>query len=259
MNDFYPNDSLSILKEKLVIKNLWHYSEFFQFYCNERQQLFTKPIKWFLDKGLKVRGEATPHASYYSVKIPCIPARLDEAYIVAHEIEHCVIWEEGFPPIYPARSLLTDNIDILGFVKTMADELSTFLYDIKVDSKLFIYGFDLCDIHQRISEKNYEQFFRNGAPALRNKFERMVRIFRYAKRRILLEIFCIDFNPENSRYLSWYDENYPDIVRHALDIISIIREIELDQPENIRIICQRILNKFELKITPTSEGLMIIS
>jgi len=121
--------------EDFVISELLKSSpEFSAFYSAERRKI-TKPLNWVRDLSLPVgidyRSTRLSNGTQV-IRLRRVPAILENAMKIAHELQHLVLDYEGFV-----------NTGAMVQYETVSSSLNSMIHDPLVNSRLKVYGFDL--------------------------------------------------------------------------------------------------------------------
>lgn len=135
------------------------------FYKNEILKLKGKPIRWIHDPTMKIGGLATPNfqtgitPSDYEIKLRIYPLdnkKVESFFIIAHELGHCIQYEQGCLLIRFHQNTLRK----LGSASIFS-AFNSMIYDYSVNLSLSRYGIEIPFVCNPIpySEKCAENFF----------------------------------------------------------------------------------------------------
>jgi hypothetical protein len=171
------------------------------------------------------------------------------AYIIAHEICHCGIWEDGFPIF---RNDMHTSVAHKGYERFL-NQFNTLIYDPFVDIKLEGYGFNLSLIYEDQS---------NGKPTpLSNDLPcgRYMKILFYATKRLAIERYCKDIPIQSNTFLTSYLAMHPKIVENGEKIASIMKSCRYNDPDEVIGLAEIVLDKFNLRLRKNSDLLFVES
>ena len=153
-------------KMEEIIKELRDKSESFNGFCsNEISKLNGKQISWEYNPDMKPFGLAIPIVSNshtpssYKIQLKKHPIELSktvEPYLVAHEIGHCIQYEQGCPRIFFHRTIMSQFIPLH---ETISSAFSSMIYDCSVDSSLRSYDFEIPFLCYRTSTQKQIPYY----------------------------------------------------------------------------------------------------
>ena len=195
--------------------------EFKNYYQTERTKIKTE-VSWSLDNSLPVGINAC--VTRYQdgkriIRLRQIPAPLNNAMSVAHELEHLRLDEEGFP-------LLTAS----PAYEFMAASLSGMVHDVLIDTKLTSFGFDLKSKYLKEAEESRRQLMPVSKTPT-DKMDRVAWIINYVSTLLDYESVRSKGLVENNEFNDWFQKKYPDIVRDAQKMIETVAKIGFDTPD----------------------------
>lgn len=163
-----------------------------------------------------------------------IPPRVDDAFVIAHELRAYVLKKEGFP-------MVRRNPDVADpGVGQISSELNTMVGTPLQDSILSKYGFDL--------EKEYRVYlgtFFKGPRAPVNSVEEFEYLFFYAKMVLYWE--DVLHNTGISDFQRQFDQWYPLIANDGYILLSKIRAFGYETPDKMAALFLDIINEWELQ------------
>jgi hypothetical protein len=206
-------------------------------------------INWVINASLNPLGEAIPDTEnlpprFYCIVLRRFPEVPKDAFLLAHEIEHCVFNELNFPIV---DSDLHLTYDMRSYAKPIFNAFNSMIYDKMVNAKLKNYHFDLTEC----IETNWQPV------QVKNNYELIFRTFRYVIKRRSARLLS-DINPEyEADLLSWYSENLPRVKQIGDEVFEIIEGSPSDSPEEIISIIHQIALLFNWKLDPMKNSIKI--
>ena len=223
--------------EELVIGELLESSkEFRAFYQAERERV-VKPVYWAQDsslpEGIDYRRTVLPTGEQV-IRLRRLPAILEDAMKIAHELQHCVLDDEGFPTTGATPQF--ENISAA---------LNSMVHDPLVNMRLQTYGFDLWDDYEKEVNEDFRQLRAFLNPPS-NHLGRMHWIFNYVGKMLDWELVCNQADKSNSEFQLWFDARYPDIAEEAQKLLALARDIGYDTPEKQTALFKEIIRRYDL-------------
>jgi len=250
---FLNNDTfLDICSSSSSFRKFWKMNE----------EIIAKRIKIDFENtpGSGRRGEISQiqGTNDYRVRIRITSDTDCNAYTLAHEICHGLIYIQGYPRCEIPRYLLTDLIlkkenDILKNLQNMCCELNTLFYDPLVNRHLENYEFDLDEIYKKINDKTPDIDLK-----ITTEYRKATLTFLYSTMKIEISNYYPS-GLENSKYLSWFDTNCPEIVEDSLENIHIVEKCYSRTPDEVKNCILRILKRYEMKGEPSAFNILLIS
>jgi hypothetical protein len=226
-----------VFPEDIVLAELVRRSkEFVAFYEAERRKIAGE-VHWARDVSLPVGIDyrtSRLQTGAQVIRLRRIPAVLEDAVKIAHELEHLVLDTEGFP----CTGALAQH-------ETLSSALNSMIHDPIVNSRLKLYGFDLQADHER----EVQEALRQLASCPRSPGDRLGRMhwcFNYAGQILEWEIARGTADGAEGRFQAWFDARYPDIAREGQQLLALVRNIGYDTPEKQTVLFREIIRKYEL-------------
>jgi hypothetical protein len=164
-----------------------------------------------------------------------IPATLEDAIYVAHELQHFANQAEGFTGVvYLDKSY-----------ESLCTALGSMLDNQTVNSRLATYGFDMQKYYDGIVRFSYKQLGGELNPPSDYKL-RMLWTFNYVHMILYWEDVLNMKEIGESEYQSWYDSRYPDIAKEGQALLTIVRSIGYDTPEKRTTLFGEIIAGYDL-------------
>jgi hypothetical protein len=212
--------------------------------------LDTGKIFWVIDPELtSLNGEAIPDLFssppvHYCIILPKISESSEDAFIIAHEIGHCIMNELKFPIVQPFYHLA---IEMGEYKKSIFNAFNSAIYDKIVNAKLKEYNFDLTGCIDR------------PLPPIqpRDNNELILRTFLYVIKRRNARLL-IDTNHEYEEYLlSRYSEQFFEIKEKGDIIFNILETDPSNSPNEIQNIINKIAELWNWRCIPVDNSIMI--
>lgn len=223
--------------EEVVIGELLKSSkEFLAFYRAERTKI-VEPVHWAQDLSLPVGIDYRStilQTGAQVIRLRRVPAILEDATKIAHELQHFALDAEGF-----ARTGAMNQFE------TISSALNSMVHDPLVNSRLQIYGFDLWDDYETELKESFRQLGATPNPPS-NHLGRMHWIFNYVGKILDWELACNKADKGNNEFQLWFDAQYPDIAKEAQNLLALVRDIGYDTPEKQTALFKKIIRRYDL-------------
>lgn len=226
--------------EDLVISDLLKSSKEFQaFYQAERRKI-VKPVCWAQDlslpEGIDYRSTtlATNDQIVQVIRLRNIPVHVEEALKIAHELEHLILVEEGFP----RTGVSSKNFE------TVSSTLNSMVADPLVSSRLQRYGFDLWEDYQREIKEDLRQLEKRPNIPLQ-RLDRLIWIFNYAGKMLDWEL--VGTSKGQNEFQVWFDSRYPEIAERGKKLIAMVKRIGYETPEKQTRLFKEIIRRHKLE------------
>jgi hypothetical protein len=226
---WFPEDF--VLDELLKLS-----TEFAAFYQAERGKI-TKPVNWARDVSLPVgidyRCTTTP-TGMKVIRLRRIPAILDDATKIAHELQHLLIDAEGFPQTGAKLQF-----------ETICSSLNSMVHDPIVNSRLQAYGFNLqADYENELKQTLSQLSAMPNAPT--EHIARMHWIINYVGNILEWETICGTANTHENEFQIWFDARYPDLAQEAQGLLALVKETGYDTPSKQTVLFKTIIRRYDL-------------
>lgn len=213
------------------------YPTFRDFYTENRGEIDAIRINWIINANSKVVGISSPITD--SITLKNYPKSKRNARIVAHEIEHLLLWKEGYP------YLMADphtEAPLRRKLESMARVLQEIIFEPMVESRLKKYFEGLCTEHQKYAMSGFKKTIENKDKILVEIEDSRALLYYsclYVKRRLLIESTCD--NDEAAEYIGKYEDNFGEnIIPCAEKMMARIKKSDLS-PESVKIILEKII------------------
>lgn len=227
----YPESS--VIGELLKSSN-----EFKLFYQAEREKV-VEPILWVQDPSLQYNEAVTNRRKTEEgivdlIRLRRIPAVPEDAFMIAHEMEGCVLNEEGFIGVIPTDSK----------AQSLAGAFNSMVWTPLRDSRLERYGFDLQRDYETRVNKVYGILGEQSPedPLVKLKWE-----FFYVQYLLYWQDTLHQGNNSESEFQSWFDKRYPELVKEGQEIFNLVNETGYDTPEKMKSLLIQIYDGYHPK------------
>ena len=214
---------------------------FRSFYQQEIDRLSLLNIQWALnpDSANHMQTLITPEVNYVVVKKMPIPTK--DAYGVAHELMHLILYKEGFPGLFCTREGIQDayNFELASYVNNA-------ILDQSVDKRLGSYGFDLWENYFKMS-KDQKRTFQDLNPNQTAPRKKLDFASLYILKALGWDVACQLSSRENNEFIEWFEGLFPDISQEAQKLLVFIRKTGYDTPEQVSTILWHIIDKYGLQ------------
>jgi hypothetical protein len=201
--------------------------EFNAFYKAERAKI-TKPIKWIECKSLEEESPARYSHKRGEIILRRIPAKIEDAMIVAHELQHAVIKSTGFPSTIRVEDKRED----------LSTPLNSMVHDPLVYETLQLYGFDLLADFTKWTSTS-------PSTPPPNDLDKKVYIFNYVKRIIHWEIIRTE-GDSSSEFQLKFELHHPELANEGQELLALVKSIGYGTPEKMRKLIREIITKYRL-------------
>jgi hypothetical protein len=221
--------------QKMLLDLCKKHRAFNEFHSENKAEIALIKINWIIYENSNEEGSASRITDTITLKK--YPESIKDARIVAHEIEHLLIWNQGYPYV------MADVHTNVFIVRELATVLRAMIFEPLVESKLKKYFKRLCSDNQKDSMKELKKLIKNKENILvkiKNSQALLYYSCLYIKRRQLVESTCN--NDEANEYIRIYSENFgTNIVPCAEKIISLMKKHDPNSPNSVKIILEKII------------------
>jgi len=242
--DRYPEDL--IIKE-MSVKS----SEFRRFYEAEKDT-FPKDVIWLkadpkfastfsyqIGQGGKFAIATKKDSDTKFIILDSIPPKKEDTVIIAHEMTHAMLYNEGFPGVGAVKSEgISDEVWKINIL--IATKLSSLIHDILVDSRLKNYGFEF-DSLLRKSCQNLIKYYKNELKEPLNPVKNLIILFNYVLTLFQARVIVGKEIGAFVQYQNYFYENFPEISRKGEALYNAIEATGYETPEQVKFIFQRIM------------------
>lgn len=224
--------------ESYALQNLVLNSpEFKSFYESERPKI-RRNIIWAHDPelGSNIRATYLPKPKEHLLAFMTLPITVDDAFDTAHELQHFICSEEGYPSVSNSALMQTSS--------NLAPALSSSLNDPIANKRLVSFGFDLWAQYDKacISEKSYIE--RKDEPVAPT--EKLYYTAFYISKALNWDVCCLYSPRESNEFLEWYDTKYPNFSKEAKESLALVKKIGYETPEEATAVFTELITQFEL-------------
>jgi len=222
----------------MVLNLCKKHSAFNDFYEDNKVDIEKIKINWTIFADSKEVGISSPLAD--TIILKKYPKSLEDARIVAHEIEHLLIWKEGYPSIMADPH---NDDEVYQRIQRLARVLQEPVFEPMVESRIKKYFKKLCSENQKYAMK--------GLTKLTDDKEKIVLQIQdcrsllyysclYVQKRRVIEATCDSSKADE--YIRKFNDNFGGtIVPCAEKILSLIKQNTTHTPESVKMIFRGIL------------------
>ena len=226
--------------ESYVLQNLLESSpQFKSFYEAERSKI-TRNIIWAYDPELdsNVRATYLPKIKENLIAFNTLPLSSEDAFDTAHELQHFICNEEGYPSVKLSELLAAQTNS------NLAAALSSSLNDPIVNKRLLSFGFDLWAQYDKDSAK--EKAFMEKTAEPQSPTEKLYFTAYYVTKALLWDVCCLSSARNSNDFLEWYDSHFPNFSAEARETLAWIKEQGYETPEKAEAVYTKLITRFEL-------------
>lgn len=174
-----------------------------------------------------------------------IPPSIKNDYLIAHEIMHDIILNEGFPGVAPLKPNPFSPEEHSKRIQ-LASSLTSMIHDMLCDSRLKKYGFffdELYEIKIQGVLRSLDQLACNRT----DNFGKLFYVYQYCLTNLQNSLNVN--NKENilGIYKQQYAMKYPEITHEGNDLLELINDIGYDTPSKLTTLYQEIIKKHKLE------------
>ena len=214
------------------------YDGFADFYSAKKDDIDKITITWMIDSAIKNNGNTSPVTD--SITLKKYPKSPEDARIVAHEIEHLLIWKEGYPYIMAGNCADAETCRRL---QVLARVIEGTVYEPMVESEIKKYFKKMCADNHPSAMKGLSKLIENKKkilPELDDPRKLLYYSCLYVQKRRLLESTC-DIGKADEytrRFTIHFGET---ILPCAEKVLAVIKKNTTNSPESVRQIFESIL------------------
>jgi len=222
--------------EELVIGELLKSSkEFQEFYQSQRKNIACS-FSWVKDsslpEGIDFRRTILPTGECV-IRLRRVPAVIEDASKIAHELEHLVLDAEGFPAIGATIQF-----------ESLASAINSMVADLLVNARLANFGFNLHEDYEREIVESKRQLEGIAVPPA-NRIDRMHWMANYVSK--LLDWELISTSNSKGEFQVWFDTKYPDIAERGKKLLAMVKRTGYDTPEKQAKLFREIIQRYNLE------------
>jgi len=225
--------------ETILLKDIIENSpEFKNFYLKERHKI-KKYIVWRgvvnkkeLKPGIDGNNKINLESGLSLIILKNFPPKIRDAIIIAHEMEHIILYFEKFPSV-PSYS---------GYDR-IPSTLGSMIEDLVVDEKLSEYGFNVIDSYLKEFNESKKALLSVKTP--KNPEDVIVFTFNYAGHLLAFNRF-FDKSYTKPKIFSFFDARFPSIALDGKNLTKIIEENGYETPGKVEELYNIIITKYGL-------------
>jgi hypothetical protein len=223
--------------------------EFNEFYTENKSNIERLSIKWYIDRSKK-KGEGSADPITDEIVVYDYPKSIEDSHLIAHEIEHFLIWNEGFPYIMV-------GLHEKKSVHLEGKKITEIIFEPLVEMRLKKYFGFLSEYHQRKAIEGLEKIKRdvdNGFIRINSCPILLYYSCVYLKRRLLIE--ATGENTDSNEYIRLVNDAFGNsIVPCAEKLLKIIRLNSPITPSSVKLILDQIFHCKKIGLTYREETL----
>lgn len=234
-----PTTRLTDSAARLMVSNLCKkHSAFLAFYSDNKTAIDAITITWTINGYARKEGNSSPATN--TIILKKYPKSPEDARIVAHEIVHLLLWNEGYP--YIVANPQTDD-DSPRLFHDLALALQEPVYEPLVESRIKKYFRKLCSDNAKDAIKGLSKFIENKENVhvkIADPRSLLYYSCGYAKWCLLLEATCD--KEKTAEYSRKFTHHFgSDIVPCAEKIVAAIKKYSTCSPESVIMIFETLL------------------
>lgn len=233
-----------VFSEQFVLKDLLEQSEEFRAYYQGQRQKISRGLYWALDptlpQGIDYRSSRYlwNGKQIQVIRLRTVPATVEDAFKIAHELEHFVLELDGFPLVSSSPKF-----------ENLASALNSMVHDPIVNSRLKKYGFDPRSDYLTEAREDQVQL----TSLMRSPDDRIGRLrwmFSYVGKIIDWELVRNSSEKEQkSEFQILFDAKFPIVARRGQKLLRMVKRIGFDTPGKQTKLFEQIIRKYRLKGT----------
>jgi hypothetical protein len=218
------------LQEQVIDVLMRDSEEFNTFYLKNMAELDKLEISWYENSTLQ-NGLCRPHLDgTFLIELRQIPPLPTAAFIVAHELYHCLLWRGGYPRLKPVDKI---GLQIVGDVQSA-------IYDHEIHRRLFIDFPNGCSDIKSIFQKFYDTHL-DGKSVIEKELENRL-LFVFINCCLSLTVLCDTTLTEQFPIINWVKTNRADIYQYGMELVSQIRECDFNSKSEVKDLIEEILS-----------------
>jgi hypothetical protein len=168
------------------------------------------------------------------IDLRIIPPDRDSAFIVAHELYHCMLWlQQGYVNLRPYGKL----------GRTLNGDLHSAIYDHYIHKRLlldFPRMAEGCIKFKSIFQQFYDKHLK-GKSDVEKEFELRL-LFVFVNCWLSFAVLCEADQIEQFLLIDWVKTNKPDIYRQGKELITLIQGCDFDSPSDVNTLVEKVLS-----------------
>ena len=229
-------------EEQVVGGLLQSCPEFRAFYDAERGKV-EDPLYWVEDESLRqgidfrVTRLGSESQMIQVIRLRRVFPRLSDAFKIAHEIEHLVLDQEGFPNTYPR--VQDESVDYL------SSALNSMVHDPIVNSRLRGYGLDPREDYENEKAESRRQLSGESAPTAR--IVRLHWIVNYVADILEWQVAYDSPSLDGGEFKRWFDERFSEIADQGRTLLALVVAKGYDTPDKQRNLFAEVIDTYRLE------------
>ncbi|SMC63026.1 YecA family protein [Sporomusa malonica] len=230
------------IDEQYALKDVLANSETFRSFYNSERDKIKNFIFWCIDPNLNAQMrtasmsmQGDPVVSIYIIIIKKAPIAAEDAFDVAHELQHLICADEGYCSI----GWLDQKYSRSNFASLIANITN----DPTVNSRLAKFGFDLWAYYDKACSLQKGYF---GKCNDNNISDQRQLIPLYLQKALDWDVACKISKRSNNDFLNWFDNQYPISSAEARKKLEEIKQMGYDTPEKSQYILKNIIKSLGL-------------
>jgi hypothetical protein len=228
----------SVPEEEVIEVLLKSSQRFRTFYEVERKRI-SGSLHWIQDpampEGIDYRytRRVSDGQMLQFIRLRRFPAISEEAFKIAHELEHAVMATEGYP-----------STGATSQYEKLSSALNSMVHDPLVNSRLQAFGFD----PRHDYEAEVQEHFRQLEGVARSPSERLTELlwmFNYVGDILSWEL--LSSNTECSPFQEWFDARHPYIARRGQKLLAMVRRVGYDTPAKMSELFREIIRRYRIE------------
>jgi hypothetical protein len=216
--------------------------EFRAFYDAERGKV-EDPLYWVEDESLRqgidfrVTRLGSESQMIQVIRLRRVLPRLSDAFKIAHEIEHLVLDQEGFPNTYPR--VQDESVDYL------SSALNSMVHDPIVNSRLRGYGLDPREDYENEKAESRRQLSGKSVPTAR--IVRLHWIVNYVADILEWQVAYDSPSLDGGEFKRWFDERFSEIADQGRTLLALVVAKGYDTPDKQRNLFAEVIDTYRLE------------
>jgi hypothetical protein len=214
------------------------YPAFDTFYSDNKADIDKTGITWEITATAKNEGTSSPVTN--SIVLKKYPRSQEDARTVAHEIEHLLIWEQGYP--YVIADIHADD-ELYYRLHQSAQAIQGTVFEPMVESKTKKYFKNVCAVNHTSAMKGLSKLIENKEKIIPELEEPRALLYYsclYVQKRQILELTCT--TDKTDEYTRKFAVHFGETILPCADkITDLIKKHTTRSPDSVRMILSGIL------------------
>ncbi|MGQ7277757.1 SEC-C domain-containing protein [Brevibacillus thermoruber] len=232
----------TIYPERFVVGIICRCSDGFKKYYDEQRHHIRENVLWAEDKGLAFGIDQRVTKTYKFGKLDSIvirlrnvPAKVESATFIAHELHHLILDQRGFIGVAPVRI----EFDYI------ASSLSSMLTDPIIQSELSTYGLDIKNDFIAECETSLRALSGLNEPS--DQINRMHWVFNYVSNILEWEVVCEKHGYVENELVKYFDSMFPVIAEEGKQLYEQIKTYGFETPQKQKALIKDIVGRYDPK------------